>query len=210
MNVMESQIVEVIETNLDDWSPEGFPHLTEILFARGALDVTLSPMHMKKGRPGFTLQVICPKAFAHSLKETILIHTSAIGLRFRSEERQTLPREVVILPTRWGDIKAKKVLTPAGWVVYPEYEECRRVAQSLGLPLSAVYNGDVLTQEPDESTHYGFSHRFICGQDRPRPWNLGIACRLPAMVADQGPAIADVWACPHCSFCPRLFCLRLR
>lgn len=140
IDVMESQVVEVIETNLDDWSPEGFPHLTEILFTRGALDVTLIPVHMKKGRPGFTLQVISPKAFAHSLKEAILTHTSAIGLRFRSEERQTLPREIVTLSTRWGDIKAKKVLTPAGWVVHPEYEECRRMAGDLGLPLSEVYN----------------------------------------------------------------------
>lgn len=139
-DVVECQIVEVIETNLDDWSPEGFPYLSELLFAKGALDVTLIPVHMKKGRPGFTLQVISPQPFAQPLKETILAHTSAIGLRFRREERQTLPREIVTLATKWGQIKAKKVLTPTGWVVYPEYEECRKVAQSLGLPLAAVYN----------------------------------------------------------------------
>lgn len=140
VGVMESQVVEVIETNLDDWSPEGFPHLTDLLFALGAVDVTLTPVHMKKGRPGFTLQVISPLAFAHPLKETILAHTTAIGLRFRREERQTLPRQIVTITTRWGEIKAKKVLTSAGWVVHPEYEECRTVALSHGLPLSEVYN----------------------------------------------------------------------
>lgn len=140
VDVMESQVVEVIETNLDDWSPEGFPYLTELLFARGAVDVTLIPVHMKKGRPGFTLQVISPLDKAHPLKETILTHATAIGLRFRREARQTLPRRIVTVTTRWGEIKAKKVLTPAGWVVHPEYEECRKVALSHGLPLSEVYN----------------------------------------------------------------------
>ncbi|MBU1567292.1 MAG: nickel pincer cofactor biosynthesis protein LarC [Proteobacteria bacterium] len=139
-DVAECQVVEVIETNLDDWSPEGFPHLTELLFARGALDMTLTPVHMKKGRPGFTLQVISPPALAQPLKETILAHTTAIGLRFRREERQTLPRDIVTVTTKWGEIKAKKVQSPTGWVVHPEYEECRRVALNHGLPLSEVYN----------------------------------------------------------------------
>lgn len=140
VDVIENQIVEVIETNLDDWSPEGFPHLTELLFALGAVDVTLTPVHMKKGRPGFTLQVISPPEKAHPLKQTILAHTTAIGLRFRREERQTLPRQIVAVTTRWGEINAKKVLTPAGWVVHPEYEECRKVALRYDVPLSEVYN----------------------------------------------------------------------
>jgi len=140
LEVEESQVVEVIETNLDDWSPEGFPHLTELLFARGAIDVTLTPVHMKKGRPGFTLQVISPLALAHPLKEIILTHTTAIGLRFRREERQTLLRQIVTVATKWGEVKAKKVQTPVGWVVHPEYEECRKVALHHGLPLSDVYN----------------------------------------------------------------------
>ncbi len=136
----EAQLVEVIETNLDDWSPEGFPYLCERLFAKGAVDVTLSPVQMKKGRPGFTLQVISPTAAAHPLKELILTETTAIGLRFRQEERRTLPREAVTVDTRWGEVIAKKVLTPTGWTVHPEYEACRQLAGRLGLPLQAVYN----------------------------------------------------------------------
>lgn len=136
----EAQLVEVIETNLDDWSPEGFPYLCERLFATGALDVTLCPVQMKKGRPGFTLQVISPTAAAHPLKELILTETTAIGLRFRQEERRTLPREAVTVPTRWGEIIAKKVLTPTGWTVHPEYEACRELAGRLKLPLQTIYN----------------------------------------------------------------------
>ena len=140
VEVMESQVVEVIETNLDDWSPEGFPHLTELLFAKGALDVSLAPVHMKKGRPGFTLQVISTPAFAGILKDTILTHTTAIGLRFRREERQTLPRQIVTVATKWGEIKAKRVMTSQGPVIHPEYEECRKVALRHQLPLMEVYN----------------------------------------------------------------------
>lgn len=135
----ECQVVEVIETNIDDWSPEGFPHLTELLFTRGALDVTLHPVMMKKGRPGFTLQVICPPAFAQPLKETILAETTAIGLRFRRESRRTLLRERVTVSTRWGEIAAKQVETPAGTVIHPEYEACREVALRHRVPLPEVY-----------------------------------------------------------------------
>lgn len=138
--IVESQVVEVIETNIDDWSPEGFPHLTDLLFARGALDMTLTPVLMKKGRPGFALQVISTPACAHALKETILTETTAIGLRFRREERRTLPRQTVTVSTRWGEIPAKKVLTPRGTVIYPEYEECRRAARQHQVPLPEVYH----------------------------------------------------------------------
>ena len=138
-NVMENQVVEIIESNLDDWNPEGFPHLSELLFGGGAVDVTLTPVHMKKGRPGFILQVISPPVSAHSLKQIILAETTAIGLRFRREARQTLPRKIVSISTEWGEIKAKKVKTPRGWVIHPEYEECRRLALEHGLPLAVVY-----------------------------------------------------------------------
>lgn len=136
----ESQLVEVIETNIDDWSPEGFPHLCDLLFARGALDVTLTSILLKKGRPGFALQVISPPAAAHPLKETILAETTAIGLRFRRESRRTLPREKVVVATKWGEIAAKKVRTPAGTVVYPEYEACREVALRHRVTLPEVYH----------------------------------------------------------------------
>ena len=140
IDVTENQSVEIIETNLDDWNPEGFPYLFELLFNRGALDVNLTPIQMKKGRPGFCLQVISSPALAHSLKETILSETTAIGLRFRSEQRWTLPRKTVQIKTRWGQVKAKQVETPGKMVIYPEYEECRRIAADQNIPLHDVYS----------------------------------------------------------------------
>lgn len=135
----ESQTVEVIETNLDDWSPEGFPYLYDKLFAMGAIDVSLLPIQMKKGRPGFLLQVLSSPAHAWELKRTILSETTAIGLRYRQESRWTLPRETGKINTQWGDLQVKKVETPCGAVLYPEYEDCRRIAEQNNVPLKEVY-----------------------------------------------------------------------
>lgn len=137
--VEESDVVEVIETNLDDWNSEGFPYLCDRLFARGALDVSLSPMIMKKGRPGQLLRVICDPVHGLELKQIILSETTAIGVRFRKEERMTLPREKIMVSTPWGEIVAKKVHTPEGTVIYPEYEACREVAEKNQIPLARVY-----------------------------------------------------------------------
>ena len=135
----EAQRVEIIETNLDDWSPEGFPYLSELLLARGALDVNITPIQMKKGRPAFRLQVICDPAHGDGIKTAVLSETTAIGLRFRTEERLTLARQPVEVATRWGTVTAKRVIRPSGAVICPEYEECRRIATSHRVPLPEVY-----------------------------------------------------------------------
>ncbi len=135
----KSQAVEIIETHLDDWNSEGFPYLCELLLRQGALDVSLTPMLMKKGRPGQQLRVICHPAHGLQLKQTILAETTAIGLRFRTEARLTLEREEVTVETQWGGIAAKKVQTPTGMVIYPEYEACREIAESAQVPLQQVY-----------------------------------------------------------------------
>jgi len=96
-------------------------------------------MLMKKGRPGQLLRVICYPAHGMQMKQTILSETTAIGLRFRTESRLTLEREEVTVDTQWGKIVAKKVQTPAGTVIYPEYEACREIAQSAQVPLQQVY-----------------------------------------------------------------------
>jgi uncharacterized protein (TIGR00299 family) protein len=137
--VGETQEVEVIETNLDDWSPELYPHLCEQLFALDALDVSLIPMHMKKGRPGFLLSVIASPASSLEIKRCILTETTSIGLRFRREQRMTLPRETGTVDTDWGPVQVKRVETPAGHVLYPEYEDCRRVALENKVPLKDIY-----------------------------------------------------------------------
>lgn len=135
----EAQLVSVLETRLDDWNPESFPYLCELLLGLGAVDANLTSCLGKKGRPGFQLQVICRPADSVILQNAILSETTAIGLRIRQEPRRTLPREQVQMPTPWGSIAAKRVVTPRGAVVYPEYEACRTMAQSHGVTIDAVY-----------------------------------------------------------------------
>ena len=143
--VTEVQQVLVIETNLDDWNPETFPFLCSRLLDNHALDVSLVPLQMKKGRPGFRLQVLCHQQHGRTLKEIILTETTAIGLRFRTEQRETLPREQVEIDTPWGIVSAKKVQTPRGSRIYPEYESCRQTAEKHGLPIDDVYR-QILTK----------------------------------------------------------------
>lgn len=147
--VTEAQQVEVIETGLDDWNPEHFPFLCQRLLEGGALDVSLGPIYMKKGRPGFRLQVVSSIALAQPLKELILNETTAIGLRFRREQRLTLPRRTVEVPSPWGPIKAKEVRSSSGVTVYPEYESCRAIAEQHRLPLAAVYRQVIVAGNQD-------------------------------------------------------------
>ncbi len=138
------------ETNLDDWNSEGFPYLCELLFTRGALDVSLCPLIMKKGRPGLLLRVITDPAHGLELKHTILSETTALGVRFHREERMTLAREAIMVSSPWGDILAKKVLGPQGEVIYPEYEACRKIAEAHKIPLAMVYRAVSRAEERKE------------------------------------------------------------
>jgi len=139
VDVDEAQEIEVVECNLDDWSPEGLPMLTEKLFDIGVLDVVLIPIQMKKGRPGFQLQVICRPGFGWEARRCILSETTAIGLRYRTEKRWTLPRWKGVVETELGRVAVKRVETPSGPVLYPEYEDCRRLALEKDLPLKEIY-----------------------------------------------------------------------
>ena len=146
----KSETVEVIETHLDDWNSEGFPYLCELLLKQGALDVSLTPMLMKKGRPGQQLRVICYPSHGLQLKQTILAETTAIGLRFRTEARLILEREQVMVNTQWGEVMAKKIQTPTGTVIYPEYEACKKIAESAQIPLQQAYRAVIQGTEKKE------------------------------------------------------------
>ncbi len=150
-NVEEAQEIEVIDCNLDDWSPEGYPMLADKLFSLGALDVILVPVQMKKGRPGFQLQVICKPGLGWEIRRCILSETTAIGVRYRSENRWTLPRRTGTVETAHGRVVVKLVETPRGAVLYPEYEDCRRLAKEKDLPLKDIYTAVALCSHNDFS-----------------------------------------------------------
>ncbi len=139
VHAAEDQHVTILETHLDDWNGEMYPHLSERLMTAGALDVSLTPLLMKKGRPGYLLRVLCSHHLSFQLQNIIFTETSSLGLRIRTERRRTLPRKTVKVTTPWGSTTAKQVETPDGLRIYPEYETCRDLAKEHNIPLFQVY-----------------------------------------------------------------------
>ena len=136
----ESDLVWVLETNLDDAAPEVVGYAVERLFAAGALDVFTVPIQMKKGRPGVLLTVIAEEEMVGELEAVLFRETATFGVRRYKAERTKLQREAVEVQTPWGPVKAKRGWRADGFeVVTPEYEDCARVARAHGVPLREVY-----------------------------------------------------------------------
>ncbi len=130
----------VAETNIDDMNPEILGFLMERLFAAGALDVTFSPLQMKKNRPGVKVTVLCSPEKLETLGRLVLAESTAIGVRYYPVSRLKMERATEDRDTSLGRV-AVKVVRDGGVTVrvVPEYEECRRIALEKGLPLVDVY-----------------------------------------------------------------------
>jgi uncharacterized protein (DUF111 family) len=130
----------VIETNVDDMNPELLPALMTALFAAGALDVWLTPIQMKKGRPATLVSALADPARGDAVVEALLRSSTSFGARVFSCARRCLPRELVTVATPWGPVAVKlgrlgtEVVTAS-----PEYEDCARLAAMHGVPVQRVY-----------------------------------------------------------------------
>jgi uncharacterized protein (DUF111 family) len=130
----------VLETNVDDMNPEIYEWAMERLFAAGARDVFLTPVHMKKNRPGTLLSVLCEPAKRNELAEILFAETTTLGVRVSPVTRLRVEREHREVETRFGKIRVKVGLDPDGTTNFaPEYEDCKRVAAATGAPLKSVY-----------------------------------------------------------------------
>ena len=134
----EHDVVTVVEANIDDMNPQVYPYLIERLLESGALDAYLTPVTMKKGRPGMLLTAVAPDGALDELVKVIYRETTTIGVRFREMTRRKLPRESILVPTEWGDVRMKRIVTPDGTRIVPEFEEARRIAREHSLPLRDV------------------------------------------------------------------------
>ncbi len=130
----EATTVSVMEANIDDSSPQVLAYAVERLFEAGALDVTLQPVEMKKGRPGTLLRIIATPEYREALVQVVFAETSSLGLRFYAAERRVQAREWVEVETGHGKVRMKV----SGLGYAPEYEDCRRLAQSSGMPLKRI------------------------------------------------------------------------
>ncbi len=135
----EAETVTVLETALDDLSPQVLAYVAETALAEGALDVMLTPVVMKKGRPGTLLTVLCNPAESERLQRLILRETSTLGVRVRQDKRVCLERSHRVVATEYGDIRVKigslgeEILNAA-----PEFEDCRAAAGRFGVPVKKV------------------------------------------------------------------------
>ncbi len=136
---VDCESVQVLETQIDDMNPQFYGHVVDLLLESGALDAFLTPVIMKKSRPGVLLTVLSPPALADRLSELILKETTTIGLRSYSASRRVLHRREATVETPYGAVRIKVVLLGDSRRYTPEYEDCREAARKTGVPLADVY-----------------------------------------------------------------------
>ena len=129
----------VINSNIDDSSGEDLGYVLEKLMDAGALDVSYSPIFMKKNRPAYRLEVICRAETREKLSEIIFDETTTIGVRYYVVQREELTRVRTLVDTELGQIEAKQVSTASGHTyTYPEYESMKTIASELGISMKSV------------------------------------------------------------------------
>lgn len=136
---VESDVVWVLETNLDDATGEEVGYCAEKLLEGGALDAFVEPVQMKKGRPGVRLTVLCAPEALRTMEGLLWRHTSTLGVRRCLWQRSKLRREERRVTTPWGEVRVKVAyLGDEAVRCEPEYEDCRAIADANGLPLREV------------------------------------------------------------------------
>lgn len=146
----------VLETNIDDLNPQIYDFLFERLFASGALDVTLTPIHMKKNRPAVQVSVLTRPEAAQTLQAILFAETSTLGIRTYLVERKALPRTFSVAETPYGPVRMKTVeYAPGKQRSAPEYEDCRKLALEQGIPIMEIYKAALsISQVEDFPAHW--------------------------------------------------------
>ena len=131
--------VLLLETNIDDMSGEGIGHLTERLFACGALDVWVTPIGMKKSRPGQMVSILGPLESEKELADVLFRESTTFGIRRSEVDRLVLERELCDVETPWGTVRVKVGKRDGEEVsASPEYEDVRKAAEVSGLAVIEV------------------------------------------------------------------------
>ena len=130
----------LLETNIDDMNPQFYEPLSERLFAAGALDVWLTPITMKKGRPATVVSAIVPVDRRDAVERVLFVGSTTIGVRATPVSRTRAPRRFETVTTRWGDVRLKL----RGWEgrvigAMPEYDDCLRLSRASGAPIHEIW-----------------------------------------------------------------------
>jgi pyridinium-3,5-bisthiocarboxylic acid mononucleotide nickel chelatase len=135
-----SEPIAIMETVIDDSSPQLIAYVSELLIESGAWDVYRIPVQMKKGRTGVQLTVLCHPDKIATLRDLLFRETTTIGLHWRVENKISLARDFREVQTEWGPIRIKIARWPSGAIANaaPEYEDCKRIAAAHSVPLKLV------------------------------------------------------------------------
>ncbi|MEX1021406.1 MAG: nickel insertion protein, partial [Litorilinea sp.] len=145
-----------LETNIDDMNPEWYASVSRRLFELGARDVWMTPIHMKKGRPGVLLAVLAAADQESTLAHAMLRETTTLGVRVHRVHRYEAQREARHVTTPYGPVGVK-----LKWVgdtfagMKPEYEDCLALAEAAGVPVRTVYEAALVAFGRDESSEAG-------------------------------------------------------
>jgi uncharacterized protein (TIGR00299 family) protein len=145
--------VAVLETALDDLSPQILAYVTEKALALGALDVMSTAVQMKKGRMGTHLTVLADDAKVAALEDLLLRETSTLGVRIHHERRSCLDRKHVTVTTPYGEVRMK-IGSRSGEIynVAPEFEDCRLAAESKGVPVKVVQQSAIAAYQAQQGS----------------------------------------------------------
>jgi hypothetical protein len=137
---VETDTVALLEANIDDMNPEFYPHLMEQALEMGAFDVFISPVIMKKGRPGQLLTILCPPDESKKFATLLFQETTTFGIRISHRHRFCLRRQTRKVETPFGPIAIKVAFLGEEVVqASPEFRDCQRAAEQSGAPLKEVY-----------------------------------------------------------------------
>jgi uncharacterized protein (TIGR00299 family) protein len=147
--------IAVIETVIDDSSPQLLAYVSERLLEAGAWDVFRASVQMKKGRTGVEMTVLCRPDLVPALRDLLFRETTTIGLRWRLEHKAALAREFVEVATNWGKVRIKIARLPDGAIANaaPEYEDCRALATGHSVPLKRVMEEAMRTYAAAKENH---------------------------------------------------------
>jgi pyridinium-3,5-bisthiocarboxylic acid mononucleotide nickel chelatase len=145
--------ITVLETQLDDLSPQAIGYLFEPLFAAGAVDVFTQAIGMKKSRPGFLLTVLCPHPAVNACETVLFRETTTLGIRRSQQQRTVLAREWQTVTTDYGPVRLK-IARYQGEIVnmQPEFADCAALAQAQTLPWQRVHQAAL---QASSQLHFG-------------------------------------------------------
>ncbi len=129
----------ILETNIDDMSPQYYDDLVDKLFKNNARDVFLTQILMKKNRPAVKLSVITDKKYKEDIKEIIFRNTTSIGIREKKIKRTKLKRKIKKINTKWGKVDIKLSFIGNELIqVQPEYDDLKRISHKYNLPIKDI------------------------------------------------------------------------